>query len=116
MEAKIKQGEIKDITKEVLEWLKGIITPVELQLPEADLATGLQSIRDLTCLAVRPRTDETDQLLEDLMPERDIPSRSEVGALVDEVTPLTEEQRSYSLSYLITLKWLTSTSQDHAVF
>ena len=49
----------------MIEQVKDIITRVAPQLAEADVATVLQSIRDPTCLAVRPRMGKTDQLLED---------------------------------------------------
>ena len=94
MDAKIKLGKIEDVIKEAVECFREIIMKVVPQVAEANVRTILHSMRDPKCMAIRPQTEEMEQLLEDLMPPKDIPSGSEVASFIEEIVPLTDNQRN----------------------
>ena len=60
---------------------------------EADTIGILKSIRDPSCLAMREQTEEVVAKLEGILPELDTTSGKEVMEAIDEVVPLTKEQR-----------------------
>ena len=70
MEVRIKEDEIKDIMKEAVEWFKEIIMNVVRSLAEADIVAVLHSMKDPMCMALRPQTEDTEQLLEEMMLRR----------------------------------------------
>lgn len=79
--------------KEVIGPFKDIISKVLPQVAKANITTILCSMRNPTCMAIRLRTEEMEQLLEDLMPLKDVPSGSEVASFIEGITPLTDDQR-----------------------
>ena len=60
---------------------------------EADTRCILRAMRDPSCLAVRKQTKEIEAKLEEILPESDIISGEEIIRDIDEVEPLTKEQR-----------------------
>ena len=68
MKAQIDAGEIKDVVKAVLIEFQETIKRVMPQISEANITCILRSIRDLTCTALRPQTEDMDDLLEEMMP------------------------------------------------
>ena len=66
----------------------------EFQVPEeADTGCILRAIWDPSCLAMRKQTEEIEAKLEEILPESDIISSEEIIRDIDEVEPLTKEQR-----------------------
>ena len=61
-------------------------------MAEADTSKVMHAISDLTCLALWPKTDEREELLELVMPLEDVPEGDEVPASIQGDTPLTENQ------------------------
>ena len=71
-------------------------TEIVKQIPsaeEADTVSILKSIWDPSCLAVREQTEEVIAKLEEVLPESDTTSGKEVIESIDELEPLTKEQR-----------------------
>ena len=60
---------------------------------EADTGCVLRAIQDPSCLAVRKLTEEVEAKLEEIILESDIISGKEIIRDIDEVEPLTKEQR-----------------------
>ena len=92
MEARVKEEEVQDMTREALEQVKAKIAEVVPQMAEASVVMVLGSIKDPTCLAIRPATDEMEWALEEIIPPEDIPSRGNVAAVIKEEGPLREDQ------------------------
>ena len=46
-------------------------------MEEANTDAVLNSIRDTTCMALMPRTEERDERLEEIMPEEDLSRASD---------------------------------------
>ena len=63
MEAKIEDGEIKDILKDTVQGFKDAICIVMPSMAEANILDILRSIRDSTCLAILPQSEEVEGLL-----------------------------------------------------
>ena len=60
---------------------------------EENILDILHSIRDPTCLAICPQSEEAEGLLEELIPPKEIPSsRSVMGSMMDKRTLLGEER------------------------
>ena len=109
MEAKIKGGEIKDVLKGTLQKFKEAICVVMPSMMEANVLDILHSIRDPTCLTLRPQTEEVEGLQEELIPPEEIPSSSSMmGSMTDERT-LSDEEKEMIHELFETLE----TAYDH---
>ena len=62
MEVKINEGELKDVINGALECFKKVIKNVVLTIAEADVTAVLHTIKDPMCMALRPQTEETEQI------------------------------------------------------
>ena len=62
-------------------------------MKEADTLDILQSIKDPTCLAIHPQSEEVEGLLEEIIPSDDIPSGSSVIRSMADETILSDEDR-----------------------
>ena len=93
MEAKIKDGEVKDILKDTIQEIKEAICIVMPSMKEANILDILWSIKDPTCLTIRPQSEEVEGLLEELIPSDDIPSDSSVIRSMADETSLSDEDR-----------------------
>ena len=62
-------------------------------MAEADIRKVTCAISDPTCLALRPKTDAREELLEVMMPLEDALEGDEVVASIQGDTPLTKNQR-----------------------
>ena len=93
MEAKIKGGKIKDVLKDIIQEFKETICMVLPSMAEAKIMDILHSIRDPTCLAIHPQSEEVEGLLEELIPSEEIPSSSSVMGSMTGKRTLSEEER-----------------------
>ena len=64
MDTRIKSGKVKDIIKDAITQFKDIISRIVPQVAEADITKVMHSISDPMCLALRPRTEEREEMLE----------------------------------------------------
>ena len=92
MENKIKDEE-EDTLKEAITGCKTIITMIMPSMAEANPTIVLESIKDPSCLAIHPRTDANIQKLEDMMPPAEVPTGQDVVTIIEDMEPLTDEQR-----------------------
>ena len=93
MEAKIKDGEVKDVLKDTIQEIKEAICIVMPSMKEANILDILRSIKDPTCLTICPQSEEVEGLLEELIPSNDIPSGSSVIRSMADETSLSDEDR-----------------------
>ena len=61
-------------------------------MEEANIDIVLATIKDASCMALMPCTEDWDERLEEIMPEEDIPSGSDITALVRDLDDITPEQ------------------------
>ena len=109
MEAKIKDGKIKDVLKDTVQEFKETICMVMPSMVEASILDILCSIRDTTCLTIHPQSEEVEGLLEELIPSEEIPSHSSMmGSMMDERT-LSDEEREMICKLFETFE----TAYDH---
>ena len=92
MEQKIKDEE-EDALKEAIIGCKATITMIMPSMAKANPTIVLESIKDPSCLAIRPRTDVNTQKLEDMMPPAEVPTGQDMVTIVEDMKPLTDEQR-----------------------
>ena len=70
----IKDGEVKDVLKQLLEEMKEIISKVYEPINQANVLVILCTTPGPTCAALLLVSEEAEVYLEDIMPEEDIPS------------------------------------------
>ena len=61
-------------------------------MAKADTAKVVRTISDPTCLALYPRTNEREEILEMVMPLEDTPEGEEMVMSIEGNTPLTDSQ------------------------
>ena len=89
----IKEGEILDVLKQLVEEVQVIIKCVFPAIAKANIITILRAIPDCTCMALRDQTDEHERYLEEIMPEEDISEGEKVVSDVSQIKPLTYDQK-----------------------
>ena len=92
MEDRIKD-EDENALKEAIIDCKTTITTVMPLMAKASPTIMLESIKDPSCLAIHPWTDANIQKLEDMIPPAEIPSGQDMAMNIDNMEPLTDEQR-----------------------
>ena len=93
MEDRIKGGEIKDVLKDTIQEIKEAICIVMPSMMEANVLDILQSIKDPTCLTIRPQSEEVEGFLEEIIPSDNIPSGSSVIRSMPDETTLSDNDR-----------------------
>ena len=109
MEARIKDGEVKDVLKDTIQEIKEAIWIVMPSMKEADTLDIIRSIKDPTCLTIHPQSEEVKGLLEEIIPSDDIPSGSSVIKSMADKTTLSDEDRELIKELLEMLE----TAYDH---
>ena len=80
-------GIIMNMMKQLVEEMKQVIIHVHPTMVEADVVV-VHAIPDCTCLARRPQTLEVEDILEEMMPEEDIPNSGKMAAEASDICPL----------------------------
>ena len=93
LEAQIAETEERDILKELVTKFKEAISRVIPAMAEAEVDMAVGSIKDLTCVAVRPKTEVCEELLAVLMPLEDAPTDEETMASIKGKSKLDRKQR-----------------------
>ena len=65
---------------------------------EADVLVILSMIPDCMCLAMRPQMMKVDGMLEELMPDEDVPEGAKVTVDISNIKPLTYDQKDMIVS------------------
>ena len=104
MKAKIDMGEMKDVVKAVLKEFQETIKLVMPQMADANTECILKSIKDPTCMALRPHTDKTKGLLEDIMLSEDIAYGDTMARMVGDIKPLNYDQKDMIIELFDDLK------------
>ena len=92
MANRVEEGDASAMRQAIMDCKEAIMV-VMPGMEEADPAIILAAVRDPSCLAIHPRTEENQQKLEDLMPLAEIPKGEDVVADIDSMEPLTDDQR-----------------------
>ena len=92
LEAQIAETEERDILNELVTKFKEAISRVIPAMAEAEVDKVVGSIKDPTCVAVRPKTDVREELLSVLMPLEDAPTGEEAMAFIEGGSQLDRNQ------------------------
>ena len=92
IKAQINSGEIKNVLKDALEEVHMATSIVIPAMKEASATNVLKSIKDPTCLMLHKGSEQAEQLLEEIMPDEEIPSRQSVVGGALKAGNLTNEQ------------------------
>ena len=93
MEARIKGREIKDILKDAIKEIKDAISVVMPQMKDAAVLDVLRSIKDPTCLAICPQSEEIEALLEEIIPSEEILSGESISRSLPDEAILLDSDR-----------------------
>ena len=94
LEAQVAEPEERDVLTEVVTKFKEAISRVLPAMTGAEVDKVVSTIKDPTGLALRPKTNERDELLEVLMPLEEAPAEEEAMASIQGETPLDRDQRN----------------------
>ena len=92
MADRVKDGDESTLKQVIIE-CKMAITSVMPSMDDVNPTIVLEAIKDPSCLAICPRTDESLQKLEDMMPLAEILSGKDMTTDIDNLESLTEEQK-----------------------
>lgn len=73
---------------------KRVITSIITTMAEVNKTAVLDMIKDPSCMALMPQMEEREEQLQDIMPEEELSSVSEVMAWAVEIEDLSPEQKS----------------------
>ena len=93
MMMKLSSGEIKDILKDTIKEFQEAMTILIPSMSEADPIAVLRTIKDPMCMALHPWMEEVESLLEEFMPDVDIPQGLQVLEGVEDIKPLSTDQK-----------------------
>ena len=93
LEEIIREGATENIMRKMIVWFRKAIIKITPSMEEANADTVLNSIKDIARMALMPQTEERDERLEEIVPEEDLPSASDIVAQAQELEDLTLEQR-----------------------
>ena len=104
MEAKIQGGEVKDVLKEAIEEIKNVISVVMPQMKNTKVLDVLRAMKDPTCLAICPQTEEIEALLEEVIPSEEILSSKSVSRSLPDEDILLDSDRELITELFETLE------------
>ena len=93
MEARIQGSEIKDVLRDAVQEIKDAICMVMPSMKEAAILDILRSIKDPTCLAIRPQSEEIEGLLKEIIPSEEIPSGDSIIRSMSDEIILSDQNR-----------------------
>ena len=104
MKVKIESGDTKNLLKETLENMRTRLVSTFPSLKTADINIIIDAIKDKEFTVLLPRTEETEALLDELLPENDIPSATDVTQAVREIDTLSKEDQEVIAEVFDTLE------------
>ena len=92
MADRVKDGDDNTMKQAIIDCKIAVMT-VMPGMEDADHTIMLAAVKDPSCLAIHPHTDENQQKLEDMIPLTEIQKGEDVVADIDSLEPITEEQK-----------------------
>ena len=92
MADRVKDGDDNAMKQAIID-CKITITTVMPGMEDTDHTAVLAAVKDPSCLAICPHTDENQQKLQDMMPLTEIQKGEDVVKDIDSLEPITEEQK-----------------------
>ena len=89
MKEKIEAGDMTDLLKQTLENMKTRLVATFSSLDTADINIIINAVKDKEFKVLLPHTEDTEDLLEELLPSSEMPSASNVVRAVKEVDTLS---------------------------
>ena len=87
-QCRIDEGLVKDIFKQLIEEMRSIISRVYKPINQADILMILWATPNPSCTALREVSKKSEQYLEDIMPDEEIPPGKKVSAKVSQIKPI----------------------------
>ena len=88
----IQEGATENIMRKMVIHFRHILKMLASIMEEANIDIVLAAIKDTSCMALMPHTEDWDERLEEIMPEEDLPSGSEIMAQVRNLDDITPQQ------------------------
>ena len=90
-----EEKKIQEVMQKLIEDVKEAYAKVHTQMTEASISNVLHSIRDPYSLALRQATEGTENRLESIMPEEELPKGDDVVHMVQNIEPTTQEIKDF---------------------
>ena len=104
IKVKIESGDTRNLLKETLENMRTRLVATFPSLKTADINIIIDAIKDKEFTVLLPRTEETEALLDELLPENEIPSATDVTQAVREIDTLSKEDQEVIAEVFDTLE------------
>ena len=104
IKVKIESGDTRNLLKETLENMRTRLVATFPSLKTADINIIIDVIKDKEFTVLLPRTEETEALLDELLPENEIPSATDVTQAVREIDTLSKEDQEVIAEVFDTLE------------
>ena len=88
----IQEGATENIMRKTVICFRHALKTLAPVMEEANVDIVLAAIKDASCMALMPCTEDQDERLEEIMPEEDLPSGSDITAQVRDLNDITPEQ------------------------
>ena len=104
IKGKIESGDTRDLLKQTLENMKTRLVATFPSMDTADINIIMNAVKDKEFKVLLPRTEETEALLEELLPENEIPPAADVVRAVRETDTLSGEDQELIAELFDTLE------------
>ena len=104
IKGKIESGDTRDLLKETLENMRTRLVATFPSLDTADINIIINAVKDKEFKVLLPRTEETEALLEELLPENELPPAADVARAVREIDTLSGEDQELIVELFDTLE------------
>ena len=104
IKGKIESGDMRNLLKETLENMRTRLVATFPSLDTADTNIIINAVKDKEFKVLLPRTEETEDLLEELLPENEIPLAADVARAVREIDTLSGEDQELITEVFDTLE------------
>ena len=95
MVSKIEAGQVAEAIVDTINMFKDAVMKVMPGIADANKTRVLNMLKDPGCMAIHPYAEETERLLEELMPIEEIPSNENMIANINNLEPLSDDQKRW---------------------
>ena len=99
LEESIRERVVEDIMQKMLECFKKSITEIIPSMEEASEVVVLKAVKDPSCMALMPWTEDHEERLEEIIPQKEMLSGSEVVVCIEDLDDLSMEQKTLLTNY-----------------
>ena len=93
IQAKMNTNKAENIADTAIERIKATLASTLSMMEDASMTTVVKAIKDCSFKVLLPRSDEVDQMLEEVIPMEEIPQAADVIRVAEATGPLIENDQ-----------------------